>query len=150
MSDKTIILHAEDDPNDVMLVGLAFRKAGISAALRVVSDGEQVIEYLSGQGPYSDRHAHPLPALLLLDLKLPRRSGLEVLTWIRNRDELRRLPVVMLTSSGQATDVNRAYDIGVNSFVVKPSVLDELITMARQIAGYWLDLNTKPALTPPE
>jgi CheY-like chemotaxis protein len=148
MSEKLLILHAEDDPNDVLLVGLGFRKAAIPAVLRIVNDGEQVIQYLAGEGPFADRTANPLPALLLLDLKLPRRSGFEVLSWVRSHDDLRRLPIVMLTSSAQAEDINRCYEMGANSYVVKPSVLEDLVTMAKKISAYWLEFNARPALGP--
>src|SRR5437773_1095550 len=129
MSAKPVILHVEDDANDVVLVGLALKKAGAAASVQVVNDGEEAIEYLSGAGAYGDRQAHPLPSLVLLDVKLPRRSGLEVLLWLRARDDLRRLPVVMLTSSNQPVDVNRAYELGVNSYLVKPSALEDLVAM---------------------
>jgi len=147
MSEKLLILHAEDDPNDVMLVGLAFRKAAIPATLRVVNDGEQLIQYLSGEGPFADRKAHALPALLLLDLKLPRRSGFEVLSWVRGHEDLRRLPIVMLTSSAQPEDINRCYEMGANSYVVKPAVLEDLVAMAKTISAYWLEFNARPAIT---
>src|SRR3954447_8730076 len=150
MKDKRIILHVEDDPNDVLLVGLAFRKSGIAATLQVVNDGEQAVQYLSGQGQYSNRDTCPLPALVLLDLKLPRRSGLEVLTWIRGQDNLRRLPVVVLTSSNQQADVVRAYDIGLNSYLVKPSALEELVQTIDKACAYWLELNVGPLFEPAE
>src|SRR5881394_467071 len=137
MNSKSVILHVEDDPNDVMLVGLAFRKAGLTVNLQVVNDGEQAVQYLSGQGAYADRHAFPVPALVLMDVKLPRRSGLEVLGWVRGREELRRTPVVMLTSSNQRADVNRAYDLMANSYLVKPSALEELVELIKKITNYW-------------
>jgi len=150
MKNKRIILHVEDYPNDVLLVGLAFRKSGIAATLQVVNDGEQAVQYLSGQGQYANRETFPLPALVLLDLKLPRRSGLEVLTWIRGQDNLRRLPVVVLTSSNQQADVVRAYDIGLNSYLVKPSALEELVQTIDKACAYWLELNVGPLFEPAE
>jgi len=146
MNEKSVILHVEDDPNDVLLVDLAFRKAGLPVSLTVVHDGDQAIEYLSGQGRYLDRLVYPIPAIVLLDLKLPRRSGLEVLAWVRGREDLRRMLVVMLTSSNQPTDVNRAYDLGANSYLVKPSALEQLVNMIRQFSGYWLATNVRPLL----
>ena len=146
MSNKAVILHVEDDPNDVLLVGLAFRKAAVTASLQVVNDGEQAVQYLAGQGQFADRQKFPLPALVLLDLKLPRRSGLEVLAWLREQEDLRRLPVVMLTSSSQQADVKRAYDIGLNSYLVKPSLLEELVETMRRMSSYWLDLNVPPSM----
>jgi CheY-like chemotaxis protein len=146
MSSKPVILHVEDDPNDVLLVGLAFRKSDIGAIMQVVNDGEQAVQYLAGQGAYSNRQTFPLPTIVLLDLKLPRRSGLEVLSWVRGQDDLRRLPIIMLTSSNQQGDITKAYDLGINSFLVKPSALEELTDMVRKICGYWLELNVRPPI----
>lgn len=143
MSSKPIILHVEDDPNDVLLVGLAFRKSDAGAVLQVVNDGEQAVQYLAGKGAYSNRQTFPLPTIVLLDLKLPRRSGLEVLSWVRGQDDLRRLPIIMLTSSNQQGDITKAYDLGINSFLVKPSALEELTAMVRKVCGYWLELNVR-------
>ena len=146
MNSKPVILHVEDDPNDVVLVGLAFRKADLAINLQVVNDGEQAVQYLSGEGPYADRHTFPIPALVLLDVKLPRRSGLEVLSWARGCEQLRRLPIVMLTSSNQAADVNRAYDLMANSYLVKPSALEDLVELVKKVTAYWLELNVKPLI----
>jgi CheY-like chemotaxis protein len=120
-AQQTILL-VEDDSNDVLLLQRAFRRAGLNHALQVVSDGDQAVEYLSGEGKYSDRDTHPLPALILLDLKLPRRSGLEVLQWLRTQPVLvRSVPVIVLTSSRLSEDVDRAYSLGANSYMAKPS-----------------------------
>jgi CheY-like chemotaxis protein len=146
MNGKPIILHVEDDPNDVLLVELAFKKAALSCVLNVVNDGEEAIQYLSATEANDDGQRNPVPTLLLLDVKLPRRSGMEVLAWIRGRDDLRRVPVVMLTSSNQPSDVNRAYDLGVNSYLVKPSALDELVQMVKKLSAYWLEMNVKPVV----
>jgi CheY-like chemotaxis protein len=150
MNGTPVILHVEDDHNDVLLVELAFKKATSSAVLQVVHDGEQAVEYLSGVGRYRDRQAFPMPAVVLLDIKLPRRSGMEVLSWVRSRDELRRMPVIMLTSSNQPSDVNRAYDLGVNSYLVKPSALDDLVETIRKLSAYWLEMNLKPVISDEE
>lgn len=149
MKKNNVILHVEDDPNDVFLVELAFRKAKTDSVLKVVNDGEQAIKYLNGEGDYSNRENHPFPAVVLLDIKLPRKSGLEVLAWTRaqSRPEVRRLPVLMLTSSNQPTDIDSAYDLGVNSYLVKPGDLSVLSELAKTIAQYWLDLNMKPGVT---
>jgi len=144
MNGKAVILHVEDDPNDVVLVGMAFRKSGAPVTLQVVNDGEQAVRYLSAEGPYSNRKTFPRPSLVLLDLKLPRRSGLEVLSWVRSREDLRRLPIVMLTSSSQPNDVNRAYDLMANSYLVKPSGLDDLTELVKKVSHYWLEMNIKP------
>jgi CheY-like chemotaxis protein len=140
----------EDDPNDVLLIQRAFRKANLVNPIQVVGDGEEAVAYLSGQGVYADRGRHPLPILILLDLKLPRKSGHEVLAWLRGQPELKRLPVVVLTSSREAADVNRVYDLGANSYLVKPVAFDDLLKMAQTLNMYWLILNEKPAVSPPK
>src|SRR5436190_4286477 len=104
------ILLVEDEPNDVFLIERAFRKCDFHNILSTVGDGEQAIAYLEGAREFADRQKYPVPSIMLLDLKLPKRTGLEVLAWLRGRDDsLRRLPVVVLTSSKQSSDVNRAY-----------------------------------------
>lgn len=142
------ILLAEDDENDVLLLRRAFRGAGLPEPELVVSDGEEAIAYLEGRGEYGDRERFPLPALLLLDLKLPRRSGFEVLQWVRARAGITRLPVVVLTSSRQQTDIERAYDLHANSYLVKPATLDALKEMVRALDLYWLGMNENPAGRP--
>src|SRR5579883_519275 len=107
--DKLVLL-AEDNSTDALMVRRAFTKAGLQGTLEVVEDGDQAVAYLSGQGEFASRVRHPLPELLLLDLKLPRRSGLEVLAWLRQQPGLKRLPTVLLTSSDDSADINRAYD----------------------------------------
>ncbi|MGH7962758.1 MAG: response regulator [Candidatus Binatia bacterium] len=141
-----IVLLVEDDPNDVLLMQRAFRRAKVTNPVQVVGDGEDAVLYLSGQDPYADRVRYPLPALILLDLKLPRKSGLEVLEWIRQQTQLKRLPVVVLTSSKESTDISRAYDLGVNSYLVKPVSFDTLLDMVETLNLYWLVLNEKPTL----
>jgi len=135
------ILHVEDNPDDVMLVSLAFTKAGVSAKLEVATDGEKAIAAL-------ENDADPLPACVLLDIKLPSISGFEVLCWIRRQPRFKRLPVIMLTSSMLPADINRAYDLGANSYLVKPPELDTLITLAKTIDVYWLRTNTRPVAAP--
>src|SRR5262245_13616336 len=107
-----VILVTEDDPTDVLLLRRAFERAGIPSRLEVVSNGEEAISYLAGEGTYADRNLHPLPSVVLLDIKLPRTSGIDVLAWIRRQPEMNRLPVIMLTSSGRAADLRRAYEAG--------------------------------------
>jgi CheY-like chemotaxis protein len=140
------ILLVEDDPNDVALIQRAFDNARVANPLCVVGDGEQALGYLRGAGRFADRKAHPLPIMLLLDLKLPRTSGLEVLAWVRSQPDLKRLPVVVLTSSRQSTDINQAYDLGVNSYLVKPVDFASLVEMVRAVDLYWLLLNEKPSV----
>jgi CheY-like chemotaxis protein len=134
------ILHVEDNPDDVMLIALAFRKAGIAVQIETAFDGDKAVQALeNGLG------ANP-PICVLLDIKLPLRSGLEVLEWIRAQPHLKRLPVVMLTSSSEPADINRAYDLGANSYLVKPTELEQLIELVRTIDLYWLKTNIRPAI----
>lgn len=136
------ILVAEDNPDDQFLFTEAFRAAGGDPAnLRLVSTGEEAILYLEGWPPYDDRALNPFPALILLDIKMPRKTGLEVLEFIRGRKGLACLPVVMLSASSLSSDIERAYRLGANSFLSKPSSLDALSEAAGLIRRYWLDLN---------
>ncbi len=143
---RATILVLEDDPNDVLLIQRAFRRATVAPSIQVEGDGEQGVAYLAGQGPYADRVRHPLPMLLLLDLKLPRLSGFEVLEWLRRQPGLKRLPVIILTSSRQSADIDRAYDLGANSYLVKPVASDALRDMVRTLGLYWITLNENPTL----
>ncbi len=143
VTDFTILL-VEDDPNDIVLIQRAFAKAALVNPLRIVRDGEEALQYLAGQPPYDDRGRHPLPSLILLDLKLPRKSGLEVLEWIRQQEHLKHIPVIVLTSSREMRDVNRAYDLGANSYLVKPVGFEGLLEMLKAIGMYWVILNKGP------
>jgi CheY-like chemotaxis protein len=140
------ILLVEDNPDDVLFLQRAFKATAITAPLRVLTDGEAAIAYLAGNGAFADRAAYPLPALMLLDLNMPRVSGFDVLRWLRQQPGLKRLPVVVLTSSAQDEDVTRAYDLGANSYVLKPSGLAQINEVAKQIEGYWLSVNQRPPL----
>jgi CheY-like chemotaxis protein len=146
-ASPTNILLVEDDPNDAVLLERAFRRAGLLYPLNVVTDGDQAVDFLQGAGKFKDRIKYPLPDLMLLDLKLPRRSGHEVLKWLRSRPGLRRLPVIVLTSSSEPTDIVAAYDEGTNSYLVKPSNVDLLSQMVLVLEKYWLSLNEGPELS---
>jgi CheY-like chemotaxis protein len=135
------ILHVEDDENDVFFLQNAFQQAGIVNPVHVVKDGLEAIEYLGGAGRYADREEFPLPCLVLLDLKLPGMHGLEVLDWIKQQPSLRRIVVIILTSSQQEQDVERAYELGVNSFLVKPAGIRERLEIANGIKTWWLRHN---------
>lgn len=141
---SAVILVVEDDANDVLLLRRAFAKTGIDSVVHTVADGDAAVAYLSGDGAYADRDAHPFPDIVLLDLKLPRRSGLEVLDWLRGQESLKRLPAIMLTSSRDHGDVNRAYDLGANSYLVKPVSFDELTELVKVVNGYWAGWNEAP------
>ena len=143
-SENLTILIVEDKATDVILIRRAFDKAKLANPIRVVSDGDTAVDYLSGQGAYADRREFPLPLLMLLDLKLPRRTGLEVLEWLRDQETLKRIPVVMLTSSQHDRDINTAYDLGVNSYLVKPVEFDGLLHMLKTVNLYWIMMNERP------
>jgi len=140
------ILLVEDSPDDALLIQRAFRKANLANPVQLVRECEEAVAYLSGAAPYDDRGRFPLPVFMLLDLKLPRRSGLEVLAWLRQESAVRRLPVVVLTSSRESVDVNRAYDLGVNSYLTKPVGFEALMEMVKNVNLYWLVLNESPEL----
>jgi len=145
MLKDQIILLAEDDSNDVLLIQRAFQKAGLRNILKVARDGEQAINYLSGKGIYSNREQYPLPFLLLLDLKMPGTDGFEVLEWLRNEPQLKRLLVVVLTSSNLQSDVDRAYELGANSYLVKPVSFDEMVHLIQRFEAYWSEINRTPS-----
>jgi CheY-like chemotaxis protein len=133
------ILLIEDNPDDVLLMQRAFRKLNLQNPLEVIEDGEAAVSYLSEV--VNGGHGGEAPALVLLDLKLPRRSGLEVLEWLRAQPRLRRCPVVVLTSSKEAPDVRTAYDLGANSYLIKPVEFQSFLDMVGTLNLYWLVLN---------
>ena len=141
-----LILLVEDDQYDRLLLQRAFRKAGISNPLQFITDGEAAVQYLAGDDPYADRDRYPLPTIVLLDLKLPRKSGFEVLQWLRQQPELRHLLVVVLTSSKENTDINRAYQLGANSYLVKPPTFDGLQDLIEVFDKYWMNFNERPEI----
>lgn len=143
MNDK-IILLVEDNPDDVKLTLRAFKRSNILNRIVVARDGEEALDYLLGRGIYADSTTRQPPALVLLDLKLPKIDGLEVLRQLRADANLRRLPVVILTSSKEEQDVIMGYDLGVNSYVRKPVDFEQFLEAARQIGLYWLLLNEPP------
>jgi CheY-like chemotaxis protein len=143
---RSTILLADDEPNDVFLMRRAFKRAGVFD-VQVVCDGEQAIAYLQGVGAYGDREQFPFPGLLLLDIKMPRQNGLEVLAWIRSQPPpIKRLPVLMLTSSKQPHDINTAYDLGANSYLVKPVTFEKLLEVVKALECYWLTFSQHPEL----
>jgi CheY-like chemotaxis protein len=150
MSDGTLqtIVLVEDNADDVTLLRRAFQLAAIANPLQVVGNGEAARHYLAGEGAYANRTQHPLPALMLLDLKLPRVSGFEVLAWLRSQPGLKRLVTVILTSSPQTADIARAYDLGANSYLVKPGNPNDLFAIAHTLHLYWLTYNATPPLAP--
>lgn len=147
MRMEPVVLLVEDNVDDVILIERAFEKARIVNPLRVVGDGDEALDYLGGRGKYNDRAAYPLPAFVLLDLKLPRRSGLDVLTWMRSEPCVKRIPVIVLTSSRESVDVDRAYELGVNSYLCKPVAFDALLEMVQTLNVYWLLFNERPSMS---
>ena len=144
MVDDAVILLAEDSEDDVAMMRRAFKKANFLNPLHVVENGEQCIAYLKGEGKYASREEYPLPSLLLLDLKMPRKNGFDVLEWLRQQPSLSSLRVVVLTSSDEIRDVNRAYQLGANSFLVKPLDFSEFVRMTEALKGYWIWLSKAP------
>lgn len=134
-----IVLIADDDEFGAELMRIAFERAGYTQPLRFVRDGEEAIAYLRGDGVYSDRVQYPLPTVLLLDLNMPRKNGFEVLAWIRQQPALKGLHVYVLSASSQPDDIKRAYELGANSYLVKPGSLDELMHQAKTLMA-WLKL----------
>lgn len=141
------ILLVEDDENDVFLVKYAFQAAGILHPLVVAHDGQEAMDYLSGQGKYADRSQHPMPCLILLDLKLPRVNGMEFLRWLRRESNVPSLAVIVMTSSAHRHDIARAYELGANSFVVKPATVEKRQGLVLAINNYWLLFNELPSET---
>jgi CheY-like chemotaxis protein len=139
-SGHTILL-VEDDPNDVLLMRRAFRKANLTNPLQVARDGQEAIDYLNHQGNFADATRYPPPTLMLLDLKMPRKNGFETLEWLRQQPGLKRIVVVVLSSSSETADVKRAYDLGANSYLVKPGDFQTLVDRVNLMASYWLAVN---------
>lgn len=149
MTDDQCVLLVEDNIDEVNLIQRAMRKAGMNVPVRIVSDGDAAVDYLNGDGRFFDRGQFPVPTLVLLDLKLPRRNGFEVLTELRRHAALGKTIVVVLTSSQESEDVRRAYAAGANSYLVKPikpAAMQELMNRVRQ---YWLESNEPPPIFAP-
>jgi CheY-like chemotaxis protein len=146
MNERHTILLVDDSENDLFLMRAAFRRAEFNISLQEVHSGEEAIAYLNGDDPYSDRTRFPLPAVMLLDLNMPMKSGFDVITWVRTQAGLRRLSIVVLSASMRAEDVERAFDSGTNSFLVKPVSLEALVAMIRSLRD-WIEINHFPSLT---
>ena len=145
MNKKQTILLVDDSENDLFLMRTAFKKAEFDSPLQQVHNGEEAIAYLKGESPYNDRDKFPLPAVMLLDLNMPMKNGFDVLTWVRTQTGLRRLSIIVLTASMRPEDVERAFDSGANSFLVKPGTMEELTGMIRCLRD-WLQYNHFPPL----
>ena len=149
MPEEAVILLVEDRSDDILLIQRAFQRAVIKNPLVVTRDGQEAIDYLSGHGMFRNRAEYPLPWLVLLDLKMPRVDGFEVLKWIRSQPELRRMIVLVLTSSADMKVVNAAYELGANSFLVKPQDFEDTVQIARLIERYWLHHTRFPDVNRP-
>jgi CheY-like chemotaxis protein len=140
------ILLVEDTPSDAALTRRGFDKTNVLNPIVWVKNGQEGLAYLSGLGQYGDRNRYPLPALILLDLDLPEMTGFELLQWKRSQPNIRRIPVVILTIDTASSAVNAAYDLGANSYLVKPGDPEEIMRVVKTIQEYWLGLNQAPKL----
>jgi CheY-like chemotaxis protein len=140
------VLLVEDDLNDIFLVKRAFKLARLETPLQVVTDGEEAVHYLKGEGKYADRQAHPLPKLIVMDIKMPRLSGFEVLEWIKRDGPLRRIPIVIVSSSDRPDDITRAYELGANAYMIKPMNYRAVEHLFESITHYWGLECAKPEL----
>jgi CheY-like chemotaxis protein len=145
MTEIPVILLAEDLEEDVLIIQRAFKEVYVPHKLMVVQSGDEVRRYLRGDGIYADREAYPFPSLVLLDLKMPGMDGFELLRWLRNTPELSHLRVVVLTSSDHIYDVNKAYQLGANSFLVKPSDFENTLHLAKTLTQHWLVHSRSPS-----
>lgn len=141
MDNPAIILLVEDNPMDVILTLDAFKEAKLKNVINVARNGEEALDYLFGKGKYADRILYPMPNLVLLDLKMPGIDGFEVLRQIKCTNNLRRIPVIILTSSKEESDRTLSYDNGANSYLMKPVSFEGFIEVVRKIDDYWFSLN---------
>src|SRR5579859_1052448 len=144
---KSTFLVVEDNEDHVFLLKRAFQKAEVTNPLQVASTGEDAVAYLEGTGKYSDWQQFPLPAIVLLDLKLPGLSGFDVLKWIRQHASLKALRVAMLTSSDLDQEIKLAYELGANAYLTKPVDLDRLVEMVKMLRTHWLEFAQAPAVS---
>jgi len=138
------VLAADDNPDDIRLLQFAWRRAAASVPLHSVVGGEEAIAYLKGDGIYANRAEFPLPRLLLLDLKMPRKDGFEVLQFVRAHNAIKTLPVIVFTASLHREDVHRAFELGANAFLVKPVELQKLVELVTCLDSFWLKYNQSP------
>ena len=148
MARSSTILLVEDDLNDVLLVKMAFQKSLPGLRVMVVGNGHEALQYLKGQGPYANRRDNPFPDFVLLDLKMPLMNGFEVLRWIRSQPVIKRLPVIVFTSSLHEGDAAMAYEEGANSFISKPTDFDKLVQTMKSLGEFWLGASKFPEACP--
>jgi CheY-like chemotaxis protein len=145
MNEKQTILLVDDSENDLMLMRAAFQMAKCNILLQEARNGEEAIAYLKGEEPYGDRNKFPLPIVMLLDLNMPKKNGFDVLAWVRAQPGLKRLAIIILTASMRGEDLERVFDLGATSFLVKPSSLEALAAMMRRLCD-WIEINHFPPL----
>jgi len=141
---RVTILVADDDPDDRMLTKEAFEENRLVNDLHFVEDGEELMDYLHRKGKYEDRDKYPTPGLILLDLNMPRKDGREALQEIKSHPQLRRIPVIVLTTSKAEEDILKSYDLGVNCFISKPVTFAELVEVTKALGKYWLEIVELP------
>jgi len=146
MTTPATILLVEDQRMDIELTLDAFREARLANNIRVATTGEEALDYIFGKGDYTDRKLYPLPDLILLDLKMPGIDGFEVLKQIKEANNLKRIPVIILTSSKEEGDRALSYDLGANSYLVKPVSFDGFLNTVKEIGEYWIVLNVRPPI----
>jgi len=144
--DRALILMAEDDPDDRLLIREALREAHFMNEARFVEDGEELLDYLFRRGKYKDPTNSPRPSLILLDLNMPRKDGREALEEIKSNMELKRIPVVVLTTSHDEEDINHTYMIGVSGYITKPVRQEELVNVMRTLGHYWFEMVELPPM----
>lgn len=149
-SARPVILLVDDNPHDVVLIRLAFRRVGIIDTIQLVKDGAEALRYINGEDKYADRRVYPAPTLLLLDLKMPGTNGFEVLKWIRSQEALDSLVVVVMSGSRDDADIQRAYDLGANSYLSKPTRFEDLVKMMESLKDYrnWSGKTTTARFVP--
>jgi CheY-like chemotaxis protein len=145
VNNPPTILLVDDNKDSLFLLRAAFGMAKSNNPLQEVYNGEEAIAYLKGQGPYSDRNTFPLPTVMLLDLNMPKKNGFDVLSWVRAQPGLKRLAIIILTASMRREDVERSFDLGATSFLVKPGSLETLAAMMRCLCD-WIQINHFPTL----
>jgi len=145
--NQPLVLVAEDREDDLFMLRRSFEQVGFDTPVQYVRDGEEAIAYLAGQGRFANREEYPLPTLLLLDLKMPRKNGFDVLEWIQQQPHLAELRTIVLTTSDDLLEVNRAYRLGAASFLTKPLNFTEFKDTVVAVYNYWLTMNKPPAIT---
>ena len=150
MQRHSTILIVDDDENDVFFVKRAFTEMTVNCAFEVLQNGQEAIDYLAGQGAFANREKHPLPMLILMDLKMPIVDGFEVLTWLRSRPGIKVIPTIVFSSSDIPRDITRAYELGANSFMTKSVTYDGLLLKLQTLSRYWLEHCKHPVIAEPD